>query len=364
MKKKTLFIFTIGWILLNMMLSGCNGILSPTIYESSPTKIKYDISYGYLINSTGTGRYEITYQCYTPDVLIGTTTYQLLNNKEYQTKTLLNNTFIQWNISGQNNQTYELGLIAHIESKSYLVPDLKGENALTTEQIISMHPDIIHHYTRLQANETIRFIDPYNSNITAIAQTIQQNSRTNNSFLLAKALFVWLKENVEYQTHQEDEAVQPAATTLYNKTGDCDDLSFLYISLCRSLSIPARLIRGFLLTNYENGTVVAIRHAWVEVFVGESVGNNGWIPVECACCTTSIETDIHQNFGVENAFHLRLFVDDGSNASLASLLSRISYITYGLNRSIELQLFAEIQNYQELELKNLVITNGKNRYYE
>ena len=98
--------------------------------------------------------------------------------------------------------------------------------------------------------------------------------------------------------------------------------------------------------------------------MGESVGNNGWIPVECACCTTSIETDIHQNFGVENAFHLRLFVDDGSNASLASLLSRISYITYGLNRSIELQLFAEIQNYQELELKNLVITNGKNRYYE
>ena len=82
MKKKTLFIFTIGWILLNMMLSGCNGILSPTIYESSPTKIKYDISYGYLINSTGTGRYEITYQCYTPDVLIGTTTYQLLNNKD------------------------------------------------------------------------------------------------------------------------------------------------------------------------------------------------------------------------------------------------------------------------------------------
>ncbi len=114
------------------------------------------------------------------------------------------------------------------------------------------------------------------------------NAETNNSFLLAKTLFVWLKENIQYQTHPNDEGVRPAAVTLHNKVGDCDDLSFLYVSLCRVLGIPARFIRGYLLTGYDNGTAIATAHAWVEVFVGGSVGHNGWIPVECACCT-----DVH-----------------------------------------------------------------------
>jgi len=364
MKKNTWCLFIASMLFLIIILSGCNTIFSQTIYESTPTKIRYDISYGYLVNCTGTGRYEIVYSCNTPDVLVGTTTYNLLYNNEYQTKTIVNNTFIHWNISGNNKQTYKLGLITQVESQSYLVVDLKGQNALTIEEITQMHPEIVNQFTQLQGNETTRFIDPYNPKITAIAETIQGNSETNNSFLLTKTVFVWLKENIQYQTHPNDEGVQSAAVTLYNKAGDCDDLSFLYISLCRALDIPARFIRGYLLTSYETETAIATPHAWVEVFVGESVGNNGWIPVECACCTTSIETDIHQNFGVETAFHLRLFTDDGSNKSLASVLSGISYITYGLDRNIEIQLCIEIRNYQELESKKLLITTENIRYFE
>jgi transglutaminase-like putative cysteine protease len=364
MKKNAWFLFITSIVFLTVLLSGCDVIISPTIYEPTPTKVRYEISYGYFVNSTGTGKYEITYSCSLPQVLIGTTTYHLMYNNEYQTKTIANNTFIQWNISRKDEQTYKLGILAEVESESYLVFDLKGEKALTIEEITQMYPEIVNKYTQLQANETTRFIDPHDPNIIAIAETIQGNSETNNSFLLAKTLFFWLKENIQYQTHQNDQGVRPAVVTLYNKAGDCDDLSFLYVSLCRAIGIPARFIRGYLLTNYENGTAIATTHAWVEVFVGGSVGVNGWIPVECACCTTSIDTDTNQNFGVENAFHLRLFVDDGSNESLAYLLSGISYVTYGLNRTIKLQLFAEIQNYQELESKKLVISRENTRYYE
>jgi transglutaminase-like putative cysteine protease len=364
MKKSTWCFFIAVMLVLIVLLSGCEAIFSPTLYEPTPTKVRYDISYGYYVNCTGTGRYEIAYWCNTPEVLVGTTAYDLLYNHEYQTKTRANNTFIQWNISGKDGQTYELGLTAQVESESYLIADLKGENALTIEEITETYPEIVNHYTGVQANETTRFIDPYDPNITAIAKTIQSNAETNNSFVLAKNLFIWLKENIQYQIHPNNERVQPAVDTLYNKTGDCDDLSFLYISLCRVLGIPTRFIRGYLVTTYDNGTVIATAHAWVEVFVGGLVGHNGWIPVECACVTTSIETDINQNFGVESAFHLRLFVDDGSNESLAALLSGISYVTYGRNRTIEHQLFTEIRNYQELESKKLVITRGNTRHYE
>ena len=364
MKKNTWFLFSTSMVFLMVILSGCDAIFSPTIYESIPTKVKYDISYGYLVNCSGTGRYKITYRCNVPEVLVGNTSYQLLYNNFYQTITIGDNTFIQWDISETDEQMYKLGLSAQVESESYLYVDLKGENALTVEAISQKHSKVVNQYTQLQANETTRFIDPYDPNITAIAETIQSTSETNNSFLLAKAIFVWLKENIQYQTHLNSEGLQPAAVTLSNKVGDCDDLSFLYISLCRALSIPTRFIRGYLLTSYDNGTAIATPHAWVEVFVGGLVSYNGWIPVECACCTTSIESDINQNFGVETAFHLRFFVDDGSNESLASLLSNLSYITYGLSRTIETESFVEIHNYQELESKKLVISRENTRYYE
>ena len=364
MKKNTWHLIIAGMVVLIMVLSGCDAILSPTIYEPTPTKVRYDISYGYFVNSTGTGRYEITYLCNIPEVLVGTTSYHLLYNQEYEVKTLVNNTVIHWNISGKDEQTYEVGLIAQVECESYLVADLNGENAFTIKEIAEVYPEIVNEYTQLQANETLRFIDPYDPSIITIAETAFSNVETNNTFLLAKSLFVWLKENIQYQTHPNNEGVQPAAVTLQNKVGDCDDLSFLYISLCRVLNIPARFIRGYLLTSYENGTAVATAHAWVEVFVGGFIGHNGWIPVECACCTTSVETDINQNFGVETAFHLRLFTDDGSNESLVSMLSGISYVTYGLNRTIEIQLFTKILNYEEFESKKLVITKENTRYYE
>src|SRR5512137_2945236 len=123
MTKITWRFFITGIVVLTAMFSGCEAIFSPTIYEPTPTKVRYDISYGYNVNSTGRGRYEIAYWCNIPEVLVGLTTYHLLYNSEYQIKTQGNNTFIRWNISGTGEQTYQLGIIAHVESESYLVDD-------------------------------------------------------------------------------------------------------------------------------------------------------------------------------------------------------------------------------------------------
>ena len=140
---------------------------------------------------------------------------------------------------------------------------------------------------------------------------------------MAKNLFIWLKENTTYQKHNGKETVQPAGTTCNIKTGDCDDLSFLYIALCRAVDIPARFIRGFIVEADDNGYVTTVPHAWAEVFVGGGIGNNGWIPVECACSSDEMEVQINQNFGLESVGHLRLFIDDGTNESLITSLSDI-----------------------------------------
>ncbi len=363
MKKNIWCLCSAGMLVLIVALSGCEFLLPPTTYEATPTRIRYDLSYGYHVNSSGMGLYEISYWCDTPEILVGTITYNALYNDEYETKTLGNNIFIHWNISGINQRIFNVGITAQVEAVGYVVADLNGADTLSISEIQQMQPELANQYTKVQGNDTIRFIDPLDLASNTVAQTVRLIAKTNNSFLLAKSLFVWLKQNIKYQTHPNDPGVRPAALTLVNKKGDCDDLSFLYISLCRSLGIPSRFIRGYLLTENGNGSISATAHAWVEVFVGGPDSLNGWIPVECACCTQSVETDVNQNFGVENAFHVRLFIDNGSNESLASSFLGISYLIYNPERTIGLQSFAEVQNYQALESRTLVVTSKNSRYY-
>jgi len=363
--KKLILIITIV-LLFVPIFSGClDSFLDfPTTYESHPTKISYTIRYGYIVTCTGTGKYEITYDCDIPEVLRGTHSPHPLYNQSFEVITPVNNSFLHWNISGDDETTYELGITAGVVAESFLESDLSGSDALAVQEIKSFYPTISKKYLHMQSNGSALLIDPTNSNIKLIAQNVFDMAETNNSFLLAKELFIWFKENTRYQIHNSKGSVQPAAVTLQKKTGDCDDLSFLYISLCRAVGIPARFIRGYLLSEDNAGDVSATPHAWSEVFVGGLMGNNGWIPVECACDCDDTNVNVNQNFGVENAFHLRLFVDDGSNESMNTSLSGISYVTYGQKRTIKLQSFTEVEDYEKIESKKLVVTKDNQRSYQ
>lgn len=365
MNKKFLGLLSCAVIFFIMMLSGCENILpeSPLTYVKTPTTLMYNLTYGYLVNSTGSGTYDITYLCDLPEVLQGALTTSILYKQQYQNVFMVNNTFVQWNITGTTDQQLTLGIVTHVTSESFLVSDLTGASALSLQDLPQLYPALVTQYTGQQGNSSTIFIDPRDSSIVTIATEIRSTTGTNNSFLLAKALFIWLKEHVQYQTHSA-EGVQPARETLQKGTGDCDDLSFLYLSLCRAVGIPARFIRGYLITSTGNSTAMAVAHAWAEIFVGGSLGRDGWIPVECACCTTSIQADVNQNFGVENAYHLRLFTDDGSNQSLEISFTGISYVIYGINRHITTTPLAVVSHYQELTLQNLVITSSNTRYYQ
>ena len=158
--------------------------------------------------------------------------------------------------------------------------------------------------------------------------------------------------------------VQRAITTYQLRKGDCDDLSFLYISLCRSVGIPARLISGFLLQQVED-SVSIVRHAWAEVFVGATITSDGWIPVECAGnANTDIKNEINQNFGVEDIYHLRLFVDNGSNESLNVSISPPLEAYYISGLDVDIQDFIVINNYIVLEPKELYIDGDGSREYK
>ena len=77
----------------------------------------------------------------------------------------------------------------------------------------------------------------------------------------AEAVRAWIRENVEYQYGTSD-ASSDAMTTLEQKQGVCRDYTHLGLSLCRALTIPARMVVGYLLDLDPMD-----QHAWFEAFV-------------------------------------------------------------------------------------------------
>jgi len=183
-KKSTLVVIT---LFIFILTSGCMDVLQdlPTKYEANPTKIRYDIKYGYIVNCSGKGDYKIKYMFDLPEQ-IKTKSYNLLYNESFSLINTVNNSFVLWNISGRNDANFELGITASVESENDFVSDLNGENALSIEDIPKYFPEIDAKFTQEQANLNIILIDPNDSNINSIARTILIQSKSNNSFIVAK----------------------------------------------------------------------------------------------------------------------------------------------------------------------------------
>ena len=85
----------------------------------------------------------------------------------------------------------------------------------------------------------------------------------------ARLLFTWVRDNIKYK-HPPRTWGNIAA--LQAKSGDCGSSSFLFVSLCRALGIPSRVLFGRIANNEGKSTP----HAWAEFYIG------GWIPVDCS----------------------------------------------------------------------------------
>lgn len=73
----------------------------------------------------------------------------------------------------------------------------------------------------------------------------------------------WLRTNIQYQPGSSNTPIS-AIEVNQRQSGVCRDLAHLGIAMCRSLSIPARMVVGYL-----NGLQPMDMHAWFEAWVGD-----------------------------------------------------------------------------------------------
>ena len=76
------------------------------------------------------------------------------------------------------------------------------------------------------------------------------------------AIETWLRDTIKYIPGSSDFPIS-AIEVNYQQSGVCRDLAHLGIALCRSLSIPARMVVGYL-----HDLFPMDMHAWFEAYVG------------------------------------------------------------------------------------------------
>jgi len=106
-------------------------------------------------------------------------------------------------------------------------------------------------------------IEARHPQIVALARQIGADEPT--AWKRVEAIYDWVREHVEYKNGP----LKGALAALRDGTGDCEELTSLFIAICRAAGIPAR-------------TVWIPGHAYPEFYLVDAEGKGHWFPCQAA----------------------------------------------------------------------------------
>ncbi len=111
---------------------------------------------------------------------------------------------------------------------------------------------------------TSPFIETTNPRIKEISQGLGDDGR--NAWQKVEIIFDWVRDRVKYKF---DEELKGALTALEAGEGDCEELTSLFIAICRNNGIPAR-------------SVWIPGHCYPEFYLEDANGKGHWFPCQIA----------------------------------------------------------------------------------
>ena len=106
-------------------------------------------------------------------------------------------------------------------------------------------------------------VDVSSRRITKLATELSADATTD--WQRIRRIYDWVRSNIKYQAG----AYRGTIETLKKEVGDCEDMSALFVSLCRASGVPAR-------------TVWIGSHAYAEFYLETAKGTGLWIPAQLA----------------------------------------------------------------------------------
>ena len=114
----------------------------------------------------------------------------------------------------------------------------------------------------LKGSPKIEVQDP---KIKALARRLREEHAEEPAWERVKAIYDWVRANVAYS----EGPLRGAAAALEAKQGDCEELTSLFIALCRANGIPAR-------------SVWVPGHCYPEFYLVDGQGQGYWFPCQAA----------------------------------------------------------------------------------
>ena len=108
------------------------------------------------------------------------------------------------------------------------------------------------------------FIESNSKEIRKIASSLEDNSL--DAWSQVEKNYTWVRENIEYKF---DKQIHSCLRALTVKHGDCEELSSLFIALCRAQGIPAR-------------AVWIPGHTYPEFYLTDANQKGTWFPCQAA----------------------------------------------------------------------------------
>lgn len=149
---------------------------------------------------------------------------------------------------------------------------------------------------------------------------------TDDLYRVVFDIATWVNTNVEYNLSTlTAQATLPSSWVLEHRQGVCDEISNLFISMLRSLGIPARYVSGMSYTESELFDENWGAHGWAEVYFPTV----GWIPFDPTYNQLGFvdATHVKFNHGVDSSKYANTFTWRARNVDVSpgslSLVSEV-----------------------------------------
>ncbi len=156
------------------------------------------------------------------------------------------------------------------------------------------------------------------------AQALALAAGKDDLFQVVYSVADWVTTNIKYNLSSiAATASEPSSWVFANREGVCDEMTSLFISMLRTLNIPARFVSGVSYTNLPEFAEPWGGHGWAEVWFP----NVGWVPFDVTYGT----------YGYVDATHIKLqeSVDAGQNSVDFSMTARDANL---LTRSLDMRV--------------------------
>lgn len=145
----------------------------------------------------------------------------------------------------------------------------------------------------------------FTDTIKALSKTIV--GQETNPYLKAKRFFQWISENVVWASAREYSTIESISHYPLRGWGDCGIQTLLFMTLCRSQSIPARWQSG-----WTTRMPTAGMHDWCQIYIEPY----GWIPVDPSYGIMKNQNETLKWYYFGNSDSYRLVVNDDYSRDL------------------------------------------------